>query len=176
MKKSILLILVSLFFLNSSFAQLQLGSAKSSINFRTGPGVNYKVEYQIDQSDLLVILPGDPQNNFIQVFDIETSSYGYVAERLIEITDTLNFQEQKFFEYAGENTTSQTEIELINGTTKTLFVWVNKINYFLSPYEKKVLILDTEDVMFFSSAEGLFPVFGKEVLKKGNTYRWNFTL
>jgi len=33
-----------------------------------------------------------------------------------------------------------------------------------------------EDITFFSSAPGLFPVFGKEILKKGSSYRWNFSL
>ena len=176
MKKQLLLIFVGFFVANSSFAQLLLGSANSSINFRSGPGVHYKIDHQIDQSNLLVILPGEPKNGFVEVFDIESNSYGYVSLSLISITDTLNFQEQKFFEYAGENEQGSTEIELINGTAKTLFVWINNITYFLDPYEKKVLVLDTEDITFFSSAPELFPVFGKEVLKKGQVYRWKFSL
>ncbi len=36
--------------------------------------------------------------------------------------------------------------------------------------------METEDITFFSSAPGLFPVFGKEILKKGNVYRWNFSM
>jgi uncharacterized protein YgiM (DUF1202 family) len=158
------------------FAQLKLGTAKSEINFREGPGVNYKVAYKIDNSNLLVILPRESQNNFIEVFDIESSSYGFVAENLITITDTLNFQEQHFFERSGENSLGNVEIELINQTSKTLFVWINRNTYNLSPYEKKILEMDTEDIMFFSSAPGLFPVFGKEILKKGSTYKWDFTL
>jgi uncharacterized protein YgiM (DUF1202 family) len=158
------------------FAQLKLGSAKSEINFREGPGVNYKVTYRIDNSNLLVILPREAQNNFIEVFDIESNSYGFVAENLISITDTLNFQEQHFFEKSDENETSEVEIEMINKTSKTLYIWINSNTYNLFPFEKKVLIMNTEDIMFFSSAPGLFPVFGKEVLKKGNAYRWNFSL
>lgn len=158
------------------FAQLKLGSAKSEINFREGPGVNYKVAYRIDNSNLLVILPREPQNNFVEVFDIETNSYGFVSEDLIVISDTLNFQEQHFFEKSGENEKGEVEIEMINKTSKTLYVWINSNTYNLFPFEKKVLIMNTEDILFFSSAPGLFPVFGKEVLKKGNAYRWNFTL
>ena len=158
------------------FAQLKLGSAKSEINFREGPGVNYKVAYRIDNSNLLVILPREPQNNFVEVFDIETNSYGFVSEDLIVISDTLNFQEQHFFEKSGENENGEVEIEMINKTSKTLYVWINSNTYNLFPFEKKVLIMNTEDILFFSSAPGLFPVFGKEVLKKGNAYRWNFTL
>jgi hypothetical protein len=158
------------------FAQLKLGSAQSEINFREGPGSNYKIAYRIDNSNLLVILPHEVQNKFIEVFDIESNSYGFVAENLISITDTLNFQEQHFFERSGENETGDIEIEMINKTSKTLFIWINNITYNLFPFEKKVLIMNTEDILFFSSAPGLFPVFGKEVLKKGNSYRWNFSL
>ena len=176
MKKNLVLIFIGFFLVNSSFGQLLLGSANSSINFRSGPGLQYKIDHQIGTSNLLVVLPRAPQNGFIEVFDIETSSYGFVSQKLITITDTLNFQNQQFFEYAGENEQGSTEIELINGTAKTLFVWINSITYFLDPYEKKVLVFDNEDITFFSSAPDLFPVFGKEVLKKGQVYRWKFSL
>jgi hypothetical protein len=35
--------------------------------------------------------------------------------------------------------------------------------------------MDDEDIVYFSSAPGLFPGFGKEVLQKGNTYVWKFS-
>jgi len=160
----------------NAFAQLKLGSAKSQINFREGPGVNYKIVSTIDNSNLLVILPREPKNKFIEVFDIESSSYGFVSENLITVIDSLNFQEQHFFERSGENETGEVEIELINHTSETLYIWINRNTYNLSPFEKKVLLMDTEDITFFSSAPGLFPVFGKEILKKGSSYRWNFSL
>jgi uncharacterized protein YgiM (DUF1202 family) len=175
MKTAFLLLLLSAASFDA-FAQLKLGSAKSQINFREGPGLNYKVASTIDNSNLLVILPREPQNNFIEVFDIETSSYGFVSENLISVTDTLNFQKQHFFERSGTNETGELEIELINQTARTLYIWINSFTYNLSPFEKKVLLMNTEDIMFFSSAPGLFPVFGKEILKKGSSYRWNFSL
>jgi uncharacterized protein YgiM (DUF1202 family) len=153
-----------------------LGQAKSEINFREGAGVNFKIANTINQSNLLVILPGESQNGFIEVFDVDTSSHGFVAENLITVTDTLFFQKQKFFEHAGKNNSGAVEIELMNHTSKDLFVWINRHIYTLAAYEKKVLMMDTEELMFFSSAPGLFPVLGKEVLKKGNTYRWNFSI
>jgi uncharacterized protein YgiM (DUF1202 family) len=175
LKTAFLLILMTITAFNV-FAQLKLGSAKSEINFREGPGLNYKVVYTINKSNLLVVLPRESKNKFIEVFDIETSSYGFVAENLIVITDSLNFQKQHFFESSGENESGEIEIELLNQTSQTLYLWLNRNSYNLSPFEKKVLILDTEEIVYFSSAPGKFPVFGKEILKKGNTYRWNFSL
>jgi uncharacterized protein YgiM (DUF1202 family) len=176
MMKTIFLLTVIIVTSGNLSAQLKLGSAKSQINFREGPGLNYKVASTIDNSNLLVILPREPQNNFIEVFDIETSSYGFVSENLISVTDTLNFQKQHFFERSGTSETGEVEIELINHTSKTLYIWINRNTYNLSPFEKKVLLMDSEDITFFSSAPGLFPVFGKEILKKGGTYRWDFSL
>jgi uncharacterized protein YgiM (DUF1202 family) len=161
---------------SSVLAQLKLGTAKSQINFREGPGINYKIVHTIDNSNLLVILPREPKNNFIEVFDIESSTYGFIAENLVTVIDSLNFQEQHFFERSGENETGLVEIEMVNLTSESLYIWINKSSYVLSPHEKKVLMLISEDVTFFSSAPGLFPVFGKEILKKGSTYRWNFSL
>jgi uncharacterized protein YgiM (DUF1202 family) len=175
MKTVFLLLIITVTAINVS-AQLKLGSAKSQINFREGPGVNYKVVSTINSSNLLVILPREPKNKYIEVFDIETNSYGFVSENLIEVIDTLYFQKQHFFERSGENESGEVEIEMINHTSETLYVWINGNSYNLSPFEKKVLLMNTEDITFFSSAPGLFPVFGKEILKKGSTYRWNFSL
>lgn len=175
MKTLILLIILTVTSLNL-FAQLKLGSAKSEINFREGPGLNYKVAYTIGKSNLLVLLPRESKNNFIEVFDIETSSYGFVAENLIVITDTLNFQKKQVFEKSGENDAGEIEIEMVNQTSHLLYIWINRNSYNLSPFEKKELVMDTEEIIYFSSAPGMFPVFGKEILKKGSSYRWKFSL
>ncbi len=156
-------------------AQLRIGYANTGVNFREGPGKDFVVRQTIDTSNLLVVLPREPQNNFIEVFDVETSSRGYVAENLIRITDTLNFGQQHFFEKAGESASGDVEIQLINTTTFTLYVWINKFAYDIAPHEKKILILEDEEIIYFSSAPGLFPVFGKEILQKGNTYTWKFS-
>ncbi len=160
----------------SAWSQLKTGNAVSEINFRQGPGPNFKVIHKIDASNLLVVLPGESQNGFVEAFDVETSSRGYVYENLIQITDSLNYGKQNFFEKSGDGAAGEVQIELVNGTKQPLFIWINKISYDISPYEKKVLILDAEEITYFSSAPGLFPIFGKEVLQKGNTYIWKFSL
>jgi len=170
-----IVITLSLFIYAPLNAQLRLGNVKGEINFREGPGNNFKVLHTIDKSNLLVVLPGESRNGYIEAFDIETSLRGYVFESLIRITDTLKFSRQNYFEKAAETTAGNVEIELINSTSHTLYVWINKFSYDISPYEKKVLVMDNEDIVYFSSAPGLFPVFGKEVLQKGNTYVWKFS-
>ncbi len=175
MKTNLLLLLLTFVTFELS-AQLMLGSARSEINFREGPGLNYKVVFTINHSNLLVILPREVKNDFIEVFDIESSSYGFVAKNLIDITDTLNFGQQQIFESSGETDSGEIEMELVNQTSQTLFTWINGYSYRLDPFEKKVLVLGSEEVIYFSSAPGLYPVFGKESLAKGKTYRWNFSL
>ncbi len=156
--------------------QLKLGGSQSEINFREGPGLNSKVLSTVSSSNLLVILPGESQNGFVYVFDIESSSFGFVYESLVNVTDTLAFQKQHFFERSGENENGDIAIELINRTDKSLFVWINKNIFNLAPHEKKDLIFNDEEFTFFSSAPGLYPVFGREILNKGNSYKFDFTL
>jgi hypothetical protein len=169
----LLLLLISGF---PTFGQLKLGSSKSEINFREGPGVNSKVLYSISSSNLLVILPRESQNCFVEVFDIESSSFGFVYETLIKVTDTLYFQKQHFFERSGPDENSDISIELTNRTDQSLFIWINKKIFNLASHEKKELIFNDEEITYFSSAPGLYPVFGREILKKGNSYKWDFTL
>jgi hypothetical protein len=172
----IIYLLLILVYTSHLYGQLKLGGSRSEINFREGPGTNSKVLSAISSSNLLVILPGEQENGFVQVFDIESSSFGYVYEPLIHVTDTLYFQKQSFFERSGQNDNGDVDIELINRTDRSLFVWINKNIYNLSPYEVKSLIFNNEEIIYFSSAPGLYPVFGKEILKKGNSYKWNFRL
>jgi hypothetical protein len=174
--KPIALSFLLLYYIFPLYGQLELGSSPSAINFREGPGVNSKVLNTISSSNLLVILPREPQNGFVEVFDIESSSFGFVFRNLINVTDTLYFQKQHFLERSGPNATGDITIELINRTARSLFVWINKNTYTLNPHEKKDLIFNDEEITYFSSAPGLYPVFGREILKKGNAYQWNFTL
>ena len=174
--RSVVFLLLLFVYVFPLYGQLKLGGSQSEINFREGPGLNSKVLSTVSSSNLLVILPGDSQNGFVEVFDIESSSFGYVYESLIKVSDTLNFQKQYFFEKSGENETSDIAIELINRTEKPLFVWINRNIFNLAPHEKKDLIFNDEEITYFSSAAGLYPVFGREILKKGNSYRWDFTL
>jgi|GEM_PF-2479104 hypothetical protein len=177
MKPKVFFALVTILYFNLPVsAQLRVGKASSEINFREGPGTNSQVLHSINSSNLLVVLPSEPQNGFVEAFDVETSKRGFVYETLIQITDTLFFQTQHFFEKLGENANGDVEIIITNKTNHLLFLWINKISYELSPYEKKVLVIDQEEITYFSSAPGLFPVFGKETLKKGESYVWNFTL
>ena len=174
--KSIALLILLLACRISLYGQLKLGSSRSEINFREGPGVNTKILSTVSSSNLLVILPGEPQNGFVQVFDIETSSFGFVSEPLIDVKDTLNFQKQHFFEKSGENQKGDIETTMINGTDRSLFLWINRNIYNLAPHEKKDLIYNDEEIIYFSSSPGLYPVFGKEILKKGSSYKWNFAI
>ena len=177
MKTRIILILflVSVY-ISPIYGQLKLGGSQSEINFREKPNLNSKVLFTVGSSNLLVILPGEIQNGFAEVFDIESNSFGFVYESLIMVTDTLYFQKQKFFERSGRNEQGEVTIELINRTAHSLFIWINRNVYGLAPGEKKELVFSEEEITYFSSAPGLFPVFGREILKKGNDYQWNFTL
>jgi hypothetical protein len=174
--KSIAFIILLFLYEYQIYGQLKLGGSKSEINFREGPGTNSRVLSTVSSSNLLVILPGEPQNGFVEVFDIESNSFGFVFEPLIKVTDTLYFQKQRFYERSGNNENGDIGIELLNRTDLSLFVWINKNIYTLAPHEKKDLIFNDEEITYFSSAPGLYPVFGREILKKGSVYLWNFEL
>jgi hypothetical protein len=174
--RTIVLLLILVVNIFPVYCQLKIGGSQSEINFREGPGLDSKVISTVGSSNLLVILPGESKNGFVEVFDIESSSFGFVYETLIGLSDTLYFQKQHFFERSGSNENGDVDIALINRTNHSLFVWINRKIFNLAPNEKKDLIFSEEEITYFSSAPGLYPVFGREILKKGNSYMWNFTL
>lgn len=78
--------IVIIIFVLTSFslkAQLNLANCKSEVNFREGSGMNYEVVHTINQSNRLVILPGESINGFVEVFDVETGSLGYVFKLIL---------------------------------------------------------------------------------------------
>ena len=157
-------------------AQLLIGHSTKGINFRSGPGTNFKVIGNIKKENALVILPRDTVNNYIEVFDIETNLHGFVYLNLILITDTMHPHKQKFFQKEQANNTYNIQIELYNKTNDDLFVWINGISYNLEPREVKILQFDDQKINYFAAAKGIFPVYGYESLMKGYTYKWDFKL
>ena len=173
------LLFVLLLFPSFAFSQavmLRLGSSRSEINFREEPGMQSKVRFTVTRSNLLVILPRETREGFAEVFDIESHSFGYVYETLIDITDTLELGEQHFFEPSEPGDSGVVTAEIVNNTESKLFLWINRISYFIDPHERKTLELPDGNIVYFASSPGLYPVFGREALKKGSVYRWNFSL
>jgi hypothetical protein len=156
--------------------QLELGGAKSKVNFREGPGLNFKIISSLDSSNLLIILPRQEINGFVEVYDIESNSHGFVHKGLILVTDTLLCQKQKFFKIEAESSSGEIEIVLVNKTQHALFVWLNNHIYNLRAREKKSIIIEENNIKYLCSSPGLFPLFGEEILDFGNVYRFDFSL
>lgn len=162
--------------LNTLSAQLQVGNSKQRVNFREGPGTNYQIHHSVEKTDLLIILPRPVKNNYVEVFDVQSNTHGFIYKPLINIGDSLPPNPQKFFAKKEQNKGGNVELEIVNGTNKELFVWINQIVYNLAPYEKKILSFDNSDITYFASLKGVFPIYGKEELMTGYTYIWNFNL
>ena len=159
-----------------SNAQLLIGHASTRINFREGPGTQYKIISTLATSNAIVILPRDTINNYLEAFDIEFNHHGYVHVDLITITDTMQPNKQKFFQKEQTKNKFSIQIELYNRTNEDLFIWINGISYDLEPREIKTLQFDDNEIHYFAAAKGIFPVYGLESLMKGYTYKWDFRL
>ncbi len=173
-----LLLLVQLMATTGQYANAQvlIGHVQGKINFREGPGLDYGVIHTLDQSMRLVVLPREVTNGFVEVFDIESSSRGYVARHLITVTDTLRFTAPQIMERVGETASGgDVEVVLVNRTDRALYVWLNGFSYHMDPFEKKSLVFPTLEFTYFCSAPGFFPVMGKERVNKGSLYTWECT-
>ncbi len=121
-----------------------------------------------------MVLPRPAEKGFVEVFDVETSSLGYVAERLIEIMDTLKAGPPQFASSDTIFSGGEVEVILQNPSGRQVFVWINGSSWFLEPHEKKILVFNEGQFTYFASSPGLFPLFGMEVLKGGESYKWQF--
>lgn len=152
------------------------GHSAKEINFRNGPGLQHEIIHSIDQSNLLVILPGEEKNGFVEAFDVETSTLGYVYRSLIQVTDSLDLNQQKIFAERDSGSEGDVEIVLVNRIQHPLFVWINDQSYQVLPNQKITLVLSDTAITYFASTPGAFPIYGKEVLEKGISYRWQYSL
>ncbi len=161
-------------FLNSQ-AQLPLAKVTTRVNFREGPALSSPIKYSIDQSNLLVLLPDSSKNGFVEAFDVESSSFGFIYKSLVTVTDTLLGQQLSLGEKIDNTTEGDVNVVLINRFQSPLFIWLNGVWYQLQSRQRLSLVFDEALITYFSSTPGKFPVYGSVTLEMGNTYFWNFS-
>src|SRR5687767_8270794 len=93
-----------------SIAQSYLGSISKQVNFRQGPGTDYKVIKTLKQGVKVFIISSDLENDFYNIIDIESNEEGYVHRSYIIVGKEIPKNSEGIFNPKGSTSTYNAEI------------------------------------------------------------------
>ena len=158
----------------ASIGQSFLGSISKPVNFREGPGIEYRTIKTLRQGAQVFIFSSELENDFYNIIDIESNKEGYVNKSYITIERPLPKNTEGIFNPKGSTTTYNSELEIFNNTNKILSLRLNKEVFTFNPYEKSTLNLLPRDYKYIASAPLVIPDYGNESVKSSSAYSWEF--
>jgi hypothetical protein len=164
-----------LFFISiQGFGQSYLGWVTKQVNFREGPGTEFKVLSSLRVGSQIFIISTETDNDFFNVIDIKTDVEGYIHKSYVKVGDFVQKNESGMFVPSGKITSYNSDIEIFNNTTRTLTLKLNSETFSFSPQQKKTISIRPGSYEYRASAAGVIPNIGKENLESNMGYTWQF--
>jgi hypothetical protein len=172
--KTIILLAILILFSFNSFSQSYLGWVTKQVNLREGPGTSYDVIKSLQAGTQIFIVSLDSEDDFYQVVDIATDKEGFIHRSFIKVGQLVKRNDEGMFIPSGQSSTSNSELEIFNNTSRTLTLKLNSDSYTFSPMQKKTLTFIPGAYEYRASAPGVIPNIGTENLKSDIKYTWQF--
>lgn len=152
-----------------------LGFVKQTANLREGPGTDYTIIKSITTGAQIFIVSDNKKNNYYNVIDLETNLEGYVYNTYVEFGKSVEVNEDDLFvETSKSSFSSISEVDVYNNTNKTLTVFIGGRNYLFSAQEKRKISIKPNEYNYRVTAPGVIPYLGKDNIKSGYNYSWEF--
>jgi len=162
------------FFSISIYSQSYIGWITKQVNFRTGPGADFKIISQLNPGDQLFIISTETKSEFYNVIDISTDKEGYVHKSFIKLGDKVELNEGEVFIPTGTLTNEKPQINVHNSTSITMTLKINSDIYSFAPDEKKIITLNPGKCNYRASAPGVIPYSGYQSIESNMGYEWVF--
>ncbi|MBO9204209.1 MULTISPECIES: SH3 domain-containing protein [Niastella] len=154
--------------------QSYLGAISKQVNFREGPGSEYKTISSLKPGTQIFIVSLETEYDFYNIIDIRTNKTGYVHKSFVTIGKQLPKSEDGLFTPNGSTEDYESQIEIFNNTSLTLTLKLNSQFYSFTPKEKRNIALSPTTYNFIASAPGVIPNYGTETLQSNTKYTWQF--
>lgn len=131
MKKQIVL----LFLLISSciYSQSYLGIINKQLSFRARSSSSDKIISSLKAQTQIFIVSLQTENDYYNVIDIATDKEGYVHKSYIKIGKLVSKSNESVFSPTAKSSNYNSEVKILNNTTKTLTLKLNTEMYDFSP-------------------------------------------
>ena len=155
--------------------QSYLGFVKQTVNLRKGPGTDFNIIKSLPTGTQIFVISTDKKNNYYNVIDLETNVEGYIYNTYVEFDKAVNINEDDLFVESGKSSFSTvSEVKVYNNTNKTLTVFIGGSNYLFSAQEKRSINIKPNEYNYRVTAPGVIPYLGKDKVKAGYNYSWEF--
>jgi len=160
---------------NNTITGSYLGFVKQTVNFREGPGTDYSIIKTLSAGTQIFIVSNNKKNNYYNVIDLETNLEGFVYNTYVEFDKPIEINEDDLFVENGKSSFSSiSEVDVYNNTNKTLTVFIGGSNYLFSAQEKRKISIKPNEYKYRVTAPGVIPYLGKDNIKSGYNYSWEF--
>ncbi|MBP6754758.1 MAG: hypothetical protein KA210_01325 [Bacteroidia bacterium] len=156
------------------FSQSYLGNISKQVNFREGPGSDYKIIKPLKLGAQIFISSLDTDNDFYNIVDIESDLEGYVHKSYVKVGKLISKSDGSFIQESGNSSSDEAEVSITNDSNRTMTLKLNSTTYKFNPKEKQDLILSPGDYSFRASAPNVIPNIGVKNFKLNGAYRWTF--
>ena len=161
---------------NKSNNDSYLGIVNKQVNFRQGPGTDYKIIKSLIPGTQLFINSLNTSNNYYSVIDIYSNMEGYVHKSYVDVGEKVEKNDGGLFVPTEKTNTSLSKIEVYNNTSLTLTLKMGNMTYSFFPQQKKEINISPGNYNYRASAPGVIPYIGKEIINSGYKYSWSFRI
>ena len=162
--------------LQDSKGNSYLGYVNKQVNFRQGPGTDYKIIKSLIPGTQLFINSLNTSNNYYSVIDIYSNMEGYVHKSYVNVGEKVEKNDGGLFVPTEKTNTSLSKIEVYNNTSLTLTLKMGNMTYSFFPQQKKEINVNPGNYNYRVSAPGVIPYIGKEIINSGYNYSWSFRI
>ena len=155
--------------------QSYLGFIKETVNLRKGPSTDFVIIKSLIAGTQIFIISTKENNNYYKVIDLNTNLEGYVYKTYITLDKPVEINEDDLFVETGKSSLSTvSQVEVYNNTNKNLTVFIGGSSYLFSPQEKRNISIKPNEYTYRVTAAGVIPYLGKDTIKSGYNYSWEF--
>ena len=155
--------------------QSYLGSIKENVNLRKGPSTDFAIIKSLIAGTQIFIISTKENNNYYKVIDLSTNLEGYVYSTYITLDKPVQVNEDDLFVETGKSSLSTvSQVEVYNNTSKNLTIFIGGSNYLFSSQEKRSISIKPNEYTYRVTAAGVIPYLGKDTIKSGYNYSWEF--
>jgi hypothetical protein len=173
LKKGIFLLIFTITWM-TGFSQSYIGWVTKQVNFREGPGKEYKVLSLLKPGTQIFIISIDTANDFYNIIDIETDKEGYIHKSFVKLGEKVKKNDAGMFVPSGKTSEYNPEIEIFNNTSLPLTLKLNNEMYLFSSRQKRTITLSPGAYDYRASAPGVIPNIGTESMESNMNYTWEF--
>ncbi len=176
--KRLLIVFLSLFSFHTFAAQdygVDVGIVTvQKTQLRSEPLKDSKSVASLKQSNIVVILDREENDDWLNVLDVGTAKEGWVLKKFLKIQYTQNPSQGANFQAESIPSLITPEVAIENASYKDLNLKVGSEIHQIQAHSHKTISIEPGMYKYYASAPGVIPAIGARAFDTGTRYTWKF--